>query len=210
MLITHRTERLTELEEAEMFLKGGGKWVQLRMKDGIDIDIANNISSLCKEYNAIFCIDDDVRLAISCGASAVHLGKNDMPISEARRIIQTAHIDNTFIIGATANTFEDIKHAAQEGASYIGLGPFRFTETKKRLSPILGLHGYEHIMRRCKDEGLSLPVYAIGGITENDIPNLMKTGIAGIAISGTIIRADDPIEETKKLDALIESSLPAK
>ncbi len=206
MLITHPTDRYTAINEAELFLKGGGKWVQLRMKEGLDPTIAHEMAALCHANKAILCIDDDVRLALSCGADAVHLGKNDMPIAEAWGIIRAAHRENDFIVGATANTFEDIRHAASQGASYIGLGPFRFTQTKQKLSPVLGLEGYTRILQKCRDSGLTLPVFAIGGITEEDIPSLMKTGIRGIAISGTIVQAEDPTAATQRLLSIIHSN----
>ena len=104
----------------------------------------------------------------------------------------------TFYIGATANTFEDIEHAVGQGASYIGLGPFRYTETKKKLSPVLGLEGYRKIVQQCKEAGYKIPIFAIGGICLEDVAPLMETGITGIAVSGAIIHADDPVEETRR------------
>lgn len=79
-------------------------------------------------------------------------------------------------------------------ANYIGCGPFRFTTTKKGLSPILGLEGYRSIMQQVKEAGIDIPIVAIGGITADDIPALMQTGISGIALSGAILRADNPME----------------
>ena len=207
MLITHRTEHYTEYEEAEMFLQGGGRWVQLRMKQGLDLEMAKRIAALCAKYDALFCIDDNVQIALACSASAVHLGKNDMPIAEAKAIVEAANPEKPFWIGATANTFEDIQNATRQGASYIGLGPFRFTQTKQKLSPVLGLDGYKHIVGKCADEGIMLPIYAIGGITEEDIPDLMRTGITGIAVSGTIVQAENPIEETQRLLQLVASHI---
>ncbi len=207
MLITHRTGRYTEYDEAEMFLQGGGRWVQLRMKQGLDPVMADRIAALCRTYGAVFCIDDDVSLALSCSASAVHLGKNDMPVGQAKERADAAHV-GAFMIGATANSFEDIREAAHQGASYIGLGPFRFTQTKQKLSPVLGVEGYKHILMQCATEGIGLPVYAIGGITEKDVPALMATGIAGIAVSGAIVQSDDPIGKTRMFLDSIASSLP--
>jgi thiamine-phosphate pyrophosphorylase len=118
-------------------------------------------------------------------ATGVHLGKTDMPPAEARRIL-----GDGFIIGGTANTFEDIRRLTDEGVDYIGLGPFRFTATKKNLSPILGLEGYKDILSRCRAAGIALPVLAIGGITVDDIPALMQTGVSGIAVSSAIRQAE--------------------
>ncbi len=85
------------------------------------------------------------------------------------------------------------------GADYIGCGPFRFTTTKKDLSPVLGLEGYRSIILQMKEANIHLPIVAIGGITLEDIPSIMETGITGIALSGTILRAKDPVAETKRI-----------
>ena len=94
---------------------------------------------------------------------------------------------------------------AEAGADYIGCGPFRFTTTKKNLSPVLGLEGYTDIVSKMKAEGINLPIVAIGGITKEDIPLLMKTGINGIALSGSILRAENPIEEMKTIITICHS-----
>ena len=108
-------------------------------------------------------------------------------------------LGSSFIIGGTANTFEDVKAHHEASANYIGCGPFRFTTTKKNLSPVLGLDGYRHIVKQMKDANIQLPIVAIGGITAEDIPAIMQTGVTGIALSGTILHAENPIEEMKKI-----------
>lgn len=205
MLITHQTETYTDYEEAKRFLEGGGRWVQLRQKEGLDREMAHRLAELCRQKNGVLCVDDNVDIALEIGADAVHLGKNDMPVDEAWKVVRKAHREKDFLIGATTNTFEDIRQAARSGASYIGLGPFRFTQTKKRLSPILGLEGYRRIISQCEEAGIYLPIYAIGGIELEDIPDLMKAGVHGIAISGSIIRADNPAEMTRRfLEKILE------
>ncbi len=99
-----------------------------------------------------------------------------MPVAEARGIL-----GKEFIIGGTANTFDDVKMHYKAGADYIGCGPFRFTTTKKDLSPVLGLEGYRSIILQMKEANIHLPIVAIGGITLEDIPSIMETGITGIA-----------------------------
>jgi len=156
--------------------------------------VALEAMRMCKERGATFVIDDHVELVKELGADGVHLGKNDMPIKEARSLLGEG-----FIIGGTANTFADVKAHYEAGADYIGCGPFRFTTTKENLSPVLGLEGYEQILRRMKDEGIDLPVVAIGGITINDIPQLMRIGMSGVALSGTVLRAADPVAEMRQI-----------
>lgn len=198
--ITHFTDQYTYFDSARMALEGGCRWIQLRMKDSPMEEIereAVRMQALCKEYHATFIIDDHVELVKKLHADGVHLGKNDMPIAEARKIL-----GKDFIIGGTANTFEDVKLHYEAGADYIGMGPFRYTTTKKNLSPLLGLQGYSAILSRMKEEGIHIPVVAIGGITKEDIPDIMKTGVSGVALSGTILRADNPVEETRLIMSL--------
>ena len=195
--ITHYTERYTYLDSVRIALEGGCRWIQLRMKETTPEDIlpiAKEAMSLCRKYDATFIIDDFVELAKQIGTDGVHLGKNDMPIAEARKIL-----GKDFIIGGTANTFEDVQMLYKAGANYIGCGPFRFTTTKKNLSPILGLEGYQQIISQMKEHKISLPLIAIGGITKEDIPLLMQTGMSGIALSGSILRSENPIEEMKEI-----------
>lgn len=201
MFITHRTADHTEAEEIKMVLDGGCQWVQLRMKDDMNIFTAREISGLISvhETKCTYCINDNIQIALRCGATAVHLGKEDCTVADAwKKADELLSPNENFYIGATANTFEDICRAVGQGASYIGLGPFRHTETKKKLSPVLGLEGYRKIVNQCKEAGFNIPIFAIGGICLEDVAELMQTGITGIAVSGAIIHAADPVEETRR------------
>ena len=196
--ITHENQRLSYLDGAILALMGGCKWVQLRMKEASDEEflvVGSQLRELCKIYSATFILDDRVHLVKPLGADGVHLGKNDMPIDEARRCLQSDKV----IIGGTANTFDDIKRLHQQGANYIGCGPFRYTETKKKLAPILGFQGYKSLVEKMKSEEITLPIFAIGGILYDDVKALLSIGIDGIAISGGVLNADNPIEKMKLL-----------
>ena len=195
--ITHETGSIGYVEGARMALEGGCKWIQLRMKDASDDEVrkaAAEIQPMCKEHEAVFLLDDRVELAKELHADGVHLGKNDMPIDEARRIL-----GEEYIIGGTANTFEDIQRIAAQGADYIGCGPFRFTTTKKNLAPVLGIDGYRDIIAKMRNAGINIPMVAIGGITPDDIDEILATGVQGIAVSGTVLNADDPVAMMKSL-----------
>ena len=195
--ITHYTDSISYLDSVKIALEGGCQWVQLRMKHATVDEIrpvALEAQRLCREAGATFVIDDHVGLVREIGADGVHLGKNDMPIDEARHILGT-----NYIIGGTANTFDDVVMHWRNGADYIGCGPFRFTTTKEKLSPVLGLEGYRSIVSQMKEANIPLPIVAIGGITAEDIPSIMQTGVTGIALSGTVLRAEDPVEEMRKL-----------
>lgn len=195
--ITHFTDTITYLDSVRIALEGGCRWIQLRMKEATEEEaevVARQAQALCSDYGAFFIIDDRVELVKKIGADGVHLGKQDMPVGEARRFLGTA-----FRIGGTANTFEDIRRHAMDGADYIGCGPFRFTTTKQKLAPVLGLEGYRVILGRMHEVGIGLPIVGIGGITTEDIPPLKAVGLNGIALSGSVLRAADPVAEMKKI-----------
>lgn len=204
LFITHKTERFGYIEGTKAVLEGGCRRVQLRMKDEpveAVLETARTLKAVCDGYGADLYIDDYPDVAMQVGARGVHLGKNDMAPGDARRMM-----GDGFVIGGTANTFEDMVRLKEQGVDYIGLGPFRFTQTKKNLSPILGLEGYGRLIGQCRDAGFVLPVVAIGGITAADIPALMSVGVSAIALSSSILSATDPVSETKKIIEIINNS----
>lgn len=205
--ITHTNERYDYIDGIRMALEGGCRWIQLRMKDASEEEIlktAESTRELCRQYDAVFLLDDYVELVERSGADGVHLGKNDMPIDKARRLL-----GKDKIIGGTANTFEDVKRIYSAGADYIGCGPFRFTTTKKKLSPILGLDGYSRIIEQMNAYRINLPVIAIGGILLPDVSDIMQTGVSGVAVSGAILNAnndDTPVTTMKRFINKLKSN----
>ncbi len=195
--ISHFTEHFTYLDSIRMALEGGCRWVQLRMKDATVselTDAAHEALSLCRAVGATLIIDDNVEVAKAVHADGVHLGQHDMPIAEARSLLGKG-----YIIGGTANTFQQVKAHAAAGADYVGCGPFRFTTTKQGLAPVLGLEGYRLIIQQMRAEGINVPLVAIGGITYDDIKPLLAAGVQGIALSGAVLRAADPVAEMKRI-----------
>lgn len=193
--VTHPYPSAGITDGTRMALAGGCRWIQLRHK-GADtatlVDEGRLIASMRAATPFTFIIDDRADLVDAIGADGVHLGKNDMPVAEARQMLGPGKI-----IGATANTAADIVAAARAGADYIGLGPFRFTTTKERLSPVLGTEGYRDIIGRVRAQGITLPIVAIGGITPSDVAPLMGAGADGVAVSGAIAGAPDPVGATR-------------
>ena len=201
--ISNSNAKYSHLQGIRLALAGGCRWIQLRMKDCADdeiIPVAKQVKELCREYGAKFVIDDNVEIAKLLDLDGVHLGKNDMPVAEARILL-----GENKIIGGTANTFEDVERIYRDGADYIGCGPFRFTTTKKRLAPILGLEGYRSITSRMKSAGIDIPMVAIGGIKAGDIKDIMQTGVDGIALSGGVLNAENPVEEMKRIIKICEN-----
>lgn len=188
-----------QLHNIQQALAHGCQWIQMRFKNATSEDtftLAEAVKILCNEYSATFIINDNVPLALQIDADGVHLGLSDMKITNARAIL-----GHQKIIGGTANTFEDIQKHINQGADYIGLGPFRFTKTKEKLSPILGLEGYQNILSQLQEQQIKTPIYAIGGILTDDVESIIKTGIHGIAVSGLITDSDS---KTKLITELNE------
>jgi thiamine-phosphate pyrophosphorylase len=182
----------TNAQAAELACRGGVRWVQLRVKNLPAAEWrqrALDVQAVCRHHGATFLINDNPALALEIGAAGVHLGKQDMPPAEARALLGP-----DFIIGGTANTFADIAGLVAAGVEYIGLGPFRFTTTKEKLSPILGLRGYAEIMAQCRAAGFTTPVVGIGGVELADVAELLAAGLHGVAVSGAIGGAASPME----------------
>lgn len=200
--ITHSNYNIDYFQSAVLALKGGLRFIQLRMKDSNReelISTGKRIKEECDKYNSLFILDDHVELVNEIGANGVHLGKEDMPIKEARKIL-----GKDKIIGGTANNFEDIVKHFNDGADYIGLGPLRYTNTKKKLSPVLGFEGYRNIIEKCKTQGIDIPIYAIGGIRIEDIEELKQIGIFGIAISSLILESKNSETTINEINKIIK------
>lgn len=202
--ITHHNEKYSYVDSARIALEGGCRWIQLRMKDANDTlmeETALIIQKMCKDCGATFIIDDNVTLTKKINADGVHLGKNDMPIAEARMIL-----GDKFIIGGTINSFDDIlQHLQGATPDYFGCGPFRFTSTKKNLAPILGYEGYKNILTKMRENNINIPLIAIGGICKDDISKLLDCGINGIALSSSILNAENPIIEMNEIMTILNS-----
>ena len=201
--ITHYNHRFNYVDSARIALEGGCRWVQLRMK-GVDEAILEQnaivIQQMCREYGATFIIDDNVALTKRIGADGVHLGKGDMPICEARKIL-----GDEYIIGGTVNSFDDILHAIKHSApDYFGCGPYRYTSSKQILAPILGINGYKEIIHQMRVIGIDIPLIAIGGLGREDIPHILECGVHGIALSGSVLNADDPTCEMQRIVKMLD------
>lgn len=178
------------LENIRRMCAAGADWVQLRLKNEVFetvLETAKTAREICDEFRVKLIINDFPEVAKEVNADGVHLGKLDSCPLEARRILGPEKI-----IGGTANTLEDCESLCEKQVDYIGLGPFRFTTTKKNLSPVLGLEGYGRLLKNLYMKGKSIPVIAIGGICPDDIPALAETGVHGVAISGWLTTHPQP------------------
>lgn len=187
--ITKDDAQFSHVQLCELACAAGVPLVQLRQKKASEQErweSAVACREITKRYGAKLIINDHVDLALEVGADGVHLGLNDMDTGEARK-----RCPKDFIIGGTANRFEDLVHHHANGVDYVGFGPFRFTSTKEQLSPIVGLEGYRALIKNMQAAGIDLPVIAIGGIGLDDCADLKECGVHGIAVSGLITEALD-------------------
>lgn len=189
------------IQHIESVLDAGVKLIQLRLKntsDDIYIEYGIKAKELCKSYNAQLIINDSPVVAKACYADALHLGLNDMSVLEAKQIVTDK------IVGGTANTFEHIIQRHSEKVNYIGLGPYRFTSTKEKLSPVLGIEGYREVIDRMKANNIDTPVYAIGGIELKDIEAILATGVYGIAVSGLLTQSVNTKSLVKEIYKMLD------
>ncbi|MFN8436503.1 MAG: thiamine phosphate synthase [Cytophagales bacterium] len=192
----------SHIQNIELACKAGLKWIQLRAKN-IDlesyIELAENAQNICVKYNAQLIINDNWHVAESIIADGVHVGLNDTPVNQVRN-----KLGDSYIIGGTANTLDDVVHHVSNGADYVGLGPYKFTNTKNNLSPILGLVGYEKIINNLQKQNIKIPIIAIGGINLEDIQSLKDVGVHGIAFSTLITESENSFTVVEKLQKIFQ------
>ncbi len=196
-LITQELEDRSHLQQIEMALEGGCQWVQLRIKDkGADevLELAAKARAITEKFGATLVINDFPEIAKAVKADGVHLGKNDAAPKDVRQFL-----GEDYIIGATANTFYDIQNLVAQPIDYLGVGPYKFTNTKKNLSPILGLEGYKTIVAQCRAAKIEIPMVAIGSVGVSDVQDLLKLGMFGVAVSSAISKSQEPANSTRQL-----------
>ena len=186
----------TLYEQVESALKGGVTCVQLREKNQSEEEFlreALEISSLCKKYNVPFIVNDNVKIAVKCNATGVHVGQDDCEVSEVRKLV-----GDKMIIGVSAHNVEEAKKAVASGADYLGVGAVFSTSTKADTNVL----SFETV--KAISDAVNVPIVAIGGINRDNILKLKGTGVDGAAIVSGIFAAEDIEEECKTLRKLSE------
>lgn len=182
------------LENVQRACASGAEWVQLRLKN-LDpktiLETAQKAREITSHFQTRLIINDYYKVAKEVKADGVHLGKTDTCPLKAKE-----YLGDLYIVGGTANTLEDCKKLLEKGVDYIGLGPFQFTETKKNLNPVLGTTGYQVLLEELKT---TTPIIAIGGITTENIPEIIDTGVYGVAVSGAITQNFNSIPTFHKI-----------
>lgn len=170
--------------QVEAALKNGVTCIQLRekeMEEEAFLREAKEIGALCKRYHVPFIINDNVDIAIACGADGVHVGQEDMTVSDVRR-----RVGEDRIIGVSAHTVEEAQEAVKNGADYLGVGAVFGSSTKQDA----GTMSAETLRAICNS--VEIPVVAIGGISKENVLQLTGSGVDGVAVVSAIFGAKDP------------------
>ena len=176
----------------EAAAEGGVTAVQLRAKELGTRDFLNLALRLIErlaERRVPLLINDRVDVALACGAAGVHLGQEDLPVADARRLLGKGRV-----IGLSVNTLPEALAAEASGADYIGLGPIFATATKVTALPVLGAEGVAAVRAKVK-----LPIVAIGGVNEENARRLIEAGADGVAVVSALMNAPDPAAAARRL-----------
>jgi thiamine-phosphate pyrophosphorylase len=199
VLLTESLCRRPWRETLAAILEGGADVVQLREKDLPDGELLNRariVVEACRKLGRLSIINDRIDIALAAGASGVHLGQNDMPSQHARRLA-----GSELIIGVSTENIQQARAAARDGASYIGAGPMFPTTTKEKPR----LAGPAYIKELIASE-FKLPTVAIGGIAQENLPELIAAGVKAIAVSSAVISSEDPAAVCKRLSDILAQS----
>ena len=184
--------RFSHMEITRLAIAGGADTIQYRQKSGSTremIEIARNMKRLCSEAGVTFIVNDRLDVAIAAEADGVHLGQDDFPIPMARDLLGEGRI-----IGGSAATLDEARKCLSEGAGYVGFGPVYPTSSKDDAGPVSGIDILKQVV-----EVIPLPIIAIGGVSAENIPDVMRAGAHGIAVISAVCCQDDPEEATRAL-----------
>ena len=193
--------RMSLYQQVEAALKNGATCVQLREKELDEkafLEEAKEMAVLCRSYHVPFIVNDNVDIAIACGADGVHVGQDDMAASDVR-----ARVGENMIIGVSAHTVEEALEAVKNGADYLGLGAVFSTSTKTDA----GAMSHETLKAIC--DAVDVPTVAIGGISRNNLMQLAGSGVDGVAVVSAIFGAEDPGAAAAELAALAQKMVKA-
>lgn len=193
--ITHDIEQHSHIEQAQIACEAGAKWIQYRCLSKADdellVDI-NAIANICDDWGATLIVTNHIHLKGKADIQGFHI--EDM---DANFIALRKQLGDEYTLGGSSNTIENLMRLANEGADYAGFGPFKITTTKPSNSPLLGVQGYATAMQTLKQQGVDLPILAVGGITLQDVDALLATGVYGIAASSAINQSEDMYQAYK-------------
>jgi len=179
-------------------LAGGAPTIQLRLKSASArelLEAAQTLMPIVRSAGALFIVNDRLDVALAAGADGVHLGPDDLPVKDVRRVADArSGVADTFIVGYSTDTTDEAARAEAEGADYLGVGAVYETANKSDAGDVIGLKGLRRVVK-----AVSIPVVAIGGITPERAPAVAKTGACGSATIGAVMSAAEPAEAVREL-----------
>ena len=200
---TTRQERFSHAELARRALRGGAGVVQFRQKSSpirAKLRAARAVAHVCAEAGAPLVVNDHLDVAQAVGAAGVHLGQDDFPVADARRVLGP-----DALIGATATTPNQARAASDDGADYVGFGPVFSTDSKADPASVKGVDG---LRAACRAAGA--PVVAIAGMTPERVGPCLKAGAHGVAVLGGVACANDPQQATCRYRTALDEALAAR
>lgn len=195
---TRIQSRFSHQQLAEMACAGGADVIQLRDKNLLDdefVRIANRVREICHRHNATLIVNDRVNAARRAEADGVHLGRTDMPVAQARALL------GKMLIGTSAGSADEARDAENTGADYIGFGHVFATTSKHKATPPVGP---EKLAAACA--AVKLPVFAIGGISEKNVADVIGAGAWGVAVIAAVCAAPEPETATARLRAALDAT----
>ena len=179
-------------------LAAGAPTIQLRLKSASArelLEAAQTLMPIVRSAGALFIVNDRLDVALAAGADGVHLGPDDLPVKDVRRVADArSGVADTFIVGYSTDTTDEAARAEAEGADYLGVGAVYATANKSDAGDVIGLKGLRRVVK-----AVSIPVVAIGGITPERAPAVAKTGACGSATIGAVMSAAEPAEAVREL-----------
>ncbi len=191
----------TLYEQVEAALKGGVTCLQLREKEmgGEEfLQEAKEIHALCRQYGVPFIVNDNVEVAVACGAEGIHVGQEDMAAGDVRR-----RVGDEMLVGVSVHTVEEARQAVADGADYLGLGAVFPTSTKTDVGQM------PNDLLRAICNAVDVPIVAIGGINKGNLSKLAGSGVDGVALVSAIFSAEDIEGTCRELRALAEEMVRA-
>ena len=201
--ITHDIPERTHIEQATLACEAGAKWIQYRCLSKTDDELLkdiNAIAEICDDWGSTLIVTDHVRFAGKADIQGFHIEDMDADFIALRK-----KLGNDLTLGGSANTVENLLRLAKTGADYFGFGPFADTKTKPNDYPFITLVDYKNAVEKFKELNLDLPIFAVGGVALKDVPELMETGIYGIAVSHALNFADNFIESYEEFSDAVKS-----
>lgn len=190
--ITHDIPQHSHINQVQIACEAGAKWVQYRCLSKNDDELLldlDQIGSICDDWGATLIVTNHIHLKGKADIQGFHMEDLTTDFVALRK-----QIGEEYTLGGSAHQFDELVRLANEGADYVGFGPYAYTTTKANSFSSLGLEGYTDVINRLKMANIDLPILAVGGIGLADVAPLLETGIYGIAVSSAINQAADRYE----------------